>query len=67
MKQKLREEYVGLGGSEGKVNNLSLTLIRNSHLIPPACFSQAMSANYFLYVILFVGTLVIASYLSGAI
>jgi len=45
MKKKLRQEYLGLGGST----------------------NTAMGGNYFLYVILFVGFLVVASSLTGAL
>lgn len=45
MKDKMRKEYLGLGGSE----------------------NTAMGANYYLWIIVGISTLAIASWLSGAI
>lgn len=45
MKQRLRQEYYGLGGAE----------------------NQAMSSNYFLWIILVIAVLAVLSKLTGAI
>lgn len=76
MKAKLRQEYLGLGGSESTVSRwvgvAYLVQVRpfSGRLMSPVPLvpaMQAMSSNYFLWVIIFVAVLAVLSHLIGAI